>query len=59
MRNQLMTKKKLDGSTFMEMFSGTRSTNPCLLPLLDRAPSCLHCKGLIETSCWSLVSQIL
>ena len=44
MRNQLMTKKKLDGSTFMVMYSGTQNTNPCLLQLLDRAPSCLHCK---------------
>lgn len=44
MMNQLMTKRKLDGSTFMVMYSGTQNTNPYLPLLLDLAHSCLHCK---------------
>lgn len=46
MKKQLMTKKKLDGSTFMVMFLGSRSTSPSLLLPLDVALSCLLCKDV-------------
>lgn len=44
MRKLLMTKKRLDGSTFMVMFSGSPSTNLCLLLPMVLEPSCSLCK---------------
>lgn len=43
-----MTKRRLDGSTFMEMYFVIQSTNLYLLQPLVLALSCLHCKDLFE-----------
>lgn len=39
-----MTKRRLDGSTFMVMYSGIQSTSHCLQQRLVPAPSYLLCK---------------
>lgn len=44
MRRQPMTKRRLDGSTFMVMYSGIQSTSHCLQQRLVLAPSYLLCK---------------
>lgn len=44
MKKLLMIKKKLDGSTSMEMFSGSLNTNLCLLQLLEVEHSYSFCK---------------
>lgn len=43
-----MTKRKLVGSTFMVMYSGTHSTSHCLQHRLVLAPSYLLCKHSFE-----------
>lgn len=50
MRKKLMTKRRLDGSTFTEMYFVIQSTNLYLLQPLVLALSCLHCKDLFNVN---------
>jgi hypothetical protein len=51
MRRQLMTKRRLDGSTFMGMYSGIQSTSHYLQLHLVLAPSYLLCKYAFVEVC--------